>query len=87
MGGDEGSKSLDAAEMLASLLGVGRHAQAIALLQGQTQLQCIDRIQTQTIDEQRFADIYVLRCDVFQRQGRNDEFFDLLFKLKHVKAP
>ena len=72
--------------MLAGLLGVRRHAHAIAFLQGQAQLQRIDGIQTQAIHKQCLAGIDVLRLNVFQRQRGNDEFFDFLLKLKHVKA-
>lgn len=84
---DEGGQCLDTAEMLAGLLGVGRHAHAIALLQGEAQLQGVDGVQPETVYKQRVASVDVMGSDVFQRQGRNDEFFDLLFKLKHVKVP
>ena len=86
-GGHEGGQRLHTAEMLARLIRVGRHTQAIPLLQRQTQLQCIYRIQAQALDKQWRGGVNVVGRDVFQRQAGDDDLFDFLLKLKHRRIP
>lgn len=67
--------------MLASVLAVGLELDAVALLQGQAELEGIDGIQPQPLDEQRLVRVDVIRRDVFQFQGVDDQVLEFAFQL------
>lgn len=75
---NKGGERVDAAEMLPGFFRIRRHRHAIAFLQGQAQLQGINRVQAQAVNEERGLGVDVLRLNVLESQRRNDQFFDLL---------
>ena len=81
------ASACDAGEVLPGFLRIRRQGHAIALLQRHAQLQRIDRVQAQAFDEQRRGRIDVVRADVLQRQGRDDQFLDLKLKWLHAGPP
>src|SRR6218665_1125192 len=80
---DELSQRANAAEMATRLFRIGRHADAVALLQGQTQFQCIDRIEAEPVDEQRVLGIDLLRRQVLQIQRVDQQLLDFKLECLH----
>lgn len=67
--------------MLAGVFAVGLELDTVTLLQGQAELEGVDGIQPQPLDEQRLVGVDVIRRDVFQFQGVDDQLLEFAFQL------
>src|SRR6185503_7323182 len=84
---NEAGQVCDRREVLARDFGVGVHLDVVFLADRDAELERVDRVEPETVAEQRRLAIDVIDADVLEIEDLNEQPFELLLQLLHRKGP
>ena len=72
--------------MSPSVLAFGVEDDAVAVFQGQTEFERVDRVEAETLVEEWSGGVDVVRLQALQVQGLDDELFDVVDEWIHDRS-